>query len=234
MNLEPDSVLIFKRELTRYGMEPFTTDPDAFRGKLQSLGVVGLRIKDIRLTGLNTTYIEPCLCRSLEEYKALPENWKPAIRRCFAETDPPLLIRLEDDRILSLSSVEDYEYGEVYYAELDAMQWEGQFDEWWDKRIDEWNPPNCNANVLFGKAIGMKIDGFQMNTAFCSNGEPYMTSYALELISAEPPFERLELTFECHFGYNWIALEKNGAVLELPEAQIPALFAGFEDWKDVF
>ncbi|MBR4727496.1 MAG: hypothetical protein IK080_06355 [Clostridia bacterium] len=233
MNREPDPVLIFKREMTRYGMEPFTADADAFRKKLQSLGVVGLRIKDIRLTGMNTNYIEPCLCRSFAEYKALPEDWKPAIRRCFAETDPPLLIRLEDDRIISLSSVEDDEYGEVYYAELDAMQWEGQFDEWWGKRIDEWNPPNCNANVLFGKAIGMKIDGFQMNIAFGNNGKPYMTSYALELIPPHPPFERLKLSFECHLGYNWIELERFGEVLELPEAQIPALFAGYEDWEDL-
>lgn len=217
-----------KRTYTHYGMEPFATEPEAFCRRLQSFGIVGLQIKDIRLTGQNMNLEVPERCRSFTEYQTLPEKSQAAIRKCYAETDHPLLIRLADDRILALHTTFDTDAGEFYYVGMDTLPWENPEDDWWQEPIADFDPPNCNAGVLFGRTIGMQISGFNLNVTF-GDSQPRINGFALELLSCSPPLERLELTVEDWVGYSLIALKDGAGVVSLPEAALPALFAGYED-----
>lgn len=219
-----------KKTYMHFGMEPCFTN-DHLLNKLNSLGIIGKAIKDIKFTDSNHSYVIPYLCRSLKEYSKMPERFKKWITKCYARTDWPILIKFEDDSILSIySCTDDDDKYCMYYVGLNTLLWENQYDDWWEERIEDITSTNFNADVLFGRIMKMKISGFETS----DNSLISSTGYVICLESESKPYEQLKLHFsDDGFGYcDFELLDKNNNILEIREEQIPALFAGYEDWTD--
>ncbi len=217
----------YKEEYRYLGMEPFA-NPDEFREKLQSLNLVGKIIKGIKTLGANYNYLDYWHCRCYEDYLALPDNLKQAVRKCNIETDPPLLILFDNGSTLTLHS---YYY---YYAELNALPWERQQDDEFGESIyDDFEGPNFNANVLFEKALKTEIIGLKISFGFGNDGEEGIESISLKLRTVNTPFDYYTLALSDYLGYSDFKLmDYCGNILEIPEERIAELFAGYENWTD--
>ena len=215
----------YKEEYRYLDMEPFA-NPDEFRKKLQSLGLVGKVIKSIKTLGANYNYSDYHNCRCYDDYLTLPDNLKKAVRECNIETDPPLLIMFDDGSILALHS---YYY---YYAELNVLPWENQLNEYGEP-IYNYETPNFNADVLFEKAINTEIIGMKISFGFGNDGEGGIDSLSLELRTVNTPFHYYTLELSDYLGYSDFKLTDHcGNIVEIPGNRIPDLFAGHEDWTD--
>jgi len=215
----------YKEEYRYLGMEPFA-NPDEFRKKLQSLGLVGKVIKSIKTLGANYNYSDYLNCRCYDDYLTLPDNLKKAVRECNIETDPPLLIMFDDGSILALHS---YYY---FYAELNVLPWENQLNEYGEP-IYNYETPNFNADVLFEKAINTEIIGLNISFNFGNDGAGRIDSFSLELRTVNTPFNYYTLELSDYLGYSDFKLtDRCVNTVEIPEERIPDLFVGYEDWTD--
>lgn len=141
------------------------------------------------------------------------------------------MIKFEDDSILSIySCTDDDDKYCMYYVGLNTLPWEHQYDDWWEENIEDITSTNFNADVLFGRIIEMKISGFETS----ENNLISDTGYIFCLESESKPYEQLKLRFsDDGFGYcDFELLDKNNNLFEISEKQIPALFAGYENWSD--
>lgn len=220
-----------KNEYTRYGMIPCFS-PEDLRATLSSLGITGKIVKEIKFTGSNLNY-DNLNCHSIKKYNKMLEFNKKWIRSCYAETDWPVLIKFEDGSVLTLYSGADDKDNSVYYVGLNAIDWEKPYDECWDDYIENIESTDFNANVLFGRIIGMRIYGFEVNEKFSASDDSRIENYRICFETPYTPIERIKLDFSDWIGYSYLELlDYRNTILEISELQIPDLFAGHEDWKE--
>lgn len=162
---------------------PSLQDPNEIRSLLDSLQLVGRRVKKMRMIGLNYLMrayeIEDREYGSLatlpEEERQARSNYKnisaDSLFARNAEIDEPLLIMFEDEDVFEIETPQE----PLFRMSMNHIPW------WIDAGI---NLPNVDADVLFSPCLGKLIANVEVHT-YKTNKHPFY-----RYIFDEEPLER--------------------------------------------
>lgn len=155
---------------------PTMVDPDEIKTRLESLKLVGRKIKQMKLIGLSYFHVRDWIERHAydvldqldEEERRKQSNYNniapDVIFGRNAKIDEPLLIEFEDGDVFEIETPQQTEFR----FSMNCIPW------WIDAGT---NLPNLDANIFFSPCIGRTIKAIEVNT-YITDKDPIWNDYS--------------------------------------------------------